>query len=127
MLTVTLAGLRARWRRLLLSAMAVALGVAFIAGTLINTATVHAAYYSQFAAQAKNVDAAVEPAKPGTLLPLSDLAAVRAVPGVAGAMVVLTAEKKAGGASPVAGRPQQTQRPATPPPHAHSHRSDRDS
>ena len=65
MLTVTLAGLRARWRRLLLSALAVALGVAFIAGTLINTATVHAAYYSQFAAQAKNVDAAVEPAKAG--------------------------------------------------------------
>ena len=85
MLTVTLAGLRARWRRLLLSALAVALGVAFIAGTLINTATVHAAYYSQFAAQAKNVDAAVEPAKPGTLLPLSDLAAVRAVNGAAGA------------------------------------------
>ena len=83
MLTVTLAGLRARWRRLLLSALAVALGVAFIAGTLINTATVHAAYYSQFAAQAKNVDAAVEPAKPGTLLPLSDLAAVRAVNGAA--------------------------------------------
>jgi len=51
-------------------------------------------------------------------------AAVRAVPGVAGAMVVLTAEKKAGGASPVAGRPQQTQRPATPPPHAHSHRQE---
>jgi putative ABC transport system permease protein len=84
MLTVTLAGLRARWRRLLLSAAAVALGVAFVAGTLINTATVHASYDSQFAAQARNVDAAVEPAKGGQL-PLSDLGAVRAVPGVASA------------------------------------------
>ena len=63
MLPVTLAGLRARWRRLLLSAAAVALGVAFVAGTLINTAMVHASYYSQFAAQARNVDAAVEPAR----------------------------------------------------------------
>jgi putative ABC transport system permease protein len=97
MLTVTLAGLRARWRRLLLSALAVALGVAFIAGTLINTATVHAAYYSQFAAQAKNVDAAVEPAKPGTLLPLSDLAAVRAVNGAA------EAEGRLSGALPIVG------------------------
>ena len=84
MLTVTLAGLRARWRSLLLSAAAVVLGVAFAAGTLINTATVHASYYRQFAAQAKNVDAAVEPAD-GALLPLSDLGAVRAVPGVAAA------------------------------------------
>jgi putative ABC transport system permease protein len=82
MRTATLAGLRARWTRLLLSALAVALGVAFAAGTLIYTSTVNAAYYAQFAAQAKNVDAAVEPA-PGALLPLSDLAAVRAVPGVA--------------------------------------------
>ena len=84
MLTVTLAGLRARWRSLLLSAAAVALGVAFAAGTLVNTATVHAAYYRQFAAQAKNVDASVSPAN-GALLPLSDLGAVRAVPGAAAA------------------------------------------
>jgi hypothetical protein len=56
-LTVTLAGLRARWRSSVLSALAIALGVAFVAATLINTNTVHAAYYSQFAAQAKNVDA----------------------------------------------------------------------
>src|ERR1700733_9839744 len=82
MLTVTLAGLRARWRRLLLSAASVALGVAFVAGTLVNTATVHASYYRQFAAQAKNVDASVEPAA-GARLPLSDLGAVRAVPGAA--------------------------------------------
>jgi putative ABC transport system permease protein len=82
MLTVTLAGLRLRWRRLLLSAVAVGLGVAFTAATLIYTATVNAAYYAQYAAEAKNVDAAVLPAS-GPTVPLSDLAAVRAVPGAA--------------------------------------------
>ena len=93
MLTVTLATLRLRWRRLLLSAAAVALGVAFAAGTLINTATVRASYYSQFAAQAKNVDAAVEPTPPPSArLPLSDLRAVSAVPGVAAAEGRLQAE-----------------------------------
>jgi putative ABC transport system permease protein len=82
MLTVTLAGLRLRWRRLLLSALAVGLGVAFTAATLIYTATVNAAYYSQYAAEAQQVDAAVLPGS-GPTVPLSDLAAVRAVPGVA--------------------------------------------
>jgi putative ABC transport system permease protein len=82
MLTVTLAGLRLRWRRLLLSALAVSLGVAFTAATLIYTATVSAAYDSQYAAEAKNVDAAVLPGS-GPTVPLSDLAAVRAAPGVA--------------------------------------------
>jgi putative ABC transport system permease protein len=81
MLTVTLAGLRLRWRRLLLSALAVGLGVAFTAATLIYTATVSAAYYSQYAAEARNVDAAVLPSA-GPTVPLSDLAAVRAVAGV---------------------------------------------
>jgi putative ABC transport system permease protein len=84
MLTITLAGLRVRWRKLLLSALAVALGVAFTAGTLIYTDTVNASYYSQFAAQAKNVDASVVPDDDGTLA-LSDLAAVRSVSGVAAA------------------------------------------
>jgi putative ABC transport system permease protein len=84
MLTVTLAGLRLRWRRLLLSALAVTLGVAFTAATLIYTATVSAAYDSQYAAEARNVDAAVLPGS-GPTVPLSDLAAVRAVPGVAAA------------------------------------------
>jgi putative ABC transport system permease protein len=82
MLTVTLAGLRLRWRRLLLSALAVGLGVAFTAATLIYTATVSAAYYSQYAAEASNVDVAVLPAA-GPTVPLPDLAAVRAVQGVA--------------------------------------------
>ena len=82
MLTVTLAGLRLRWRRLLLSAVAVSLGVAFTAATLIYTATVNAAYYSQYAAEARNVDAAVLSSS-GPAVPLTDLNVVRAVPGVA--------------------------------------------
>jgi putative ABC transport system permease protein len=82
MLTVTLAGLRLRWRRLLLSALAVSLAVAFTAATLIYTATVNAAYDSQYAAEANNVDAAVLPGA-GPAVPLTDLAAVRAVPGAA--------------------------------------------
>ncbi|HEY1821781.1 MAG TPA: FtsX-like permease family protein [Trebonia sp.] len=96
MLTVTLAGLRARWRRMLLSAIAVALGVAFTAGTLIYTGTVNAAYYAQFAAQAKNVGAAIEP-RAGALLPLSSLKAARAVPGAA------AAEGRLQGSLPVVG------------------------
>jgi putative ABC transport system permease protein len=84
MLTVTLAGLRLRWRRLLLSALAVTLGVAFTAATLIYTATVSAAYYSQYAAEARNVDAAVLPGS-GPTVPLTDLAAVGSVPGAAAA------------------------------------------
>jgi putative ABC transport system permease protein len=96
MLTLTLAGLRARWTRLLLSAVAVALGVAFAAATLLYTGTVNAAYYARFAAQAKNVAAAVEPA-PGKLLPLAGLAAVRATPGVA------AAEGRLSGSLPVIG------------------------
>jgi putative ABC transport system permease protein len=84
MLTATLAGLRARWTRLVMSGLAVALGVAFAAGTLIYTSTVNAVYYEQFAAQSRNVSAALEPAQ-GKLLPMPDLAAVRAVPGVAAA------------------------------------------
>jgi putative ABC transport system permease protein len=62
--------------------VAVGLGVAFTAATLIYTATVNAAYYAQYAAEAKNVDAAVLPGS-GATVPLSDLAAVRAVPGAA--------------------------------------------
>ncbi len=82
MLTVTLAGLRFRWRRLLLSALAVTLAVAFTAATLIYTATVSAAYYSQYAAEARNVDASVLPSA-GPIVPLPDLAAVSAVHGAA--------------------------------------------
>ncbi|HEY6497064.1 MAG TPA: FtsX-like permease family protein [Trebonia sp.] len=96
MLTVTLAGLRARWSRMLLSAVAVALGVAFTAATLIYTGTVNASYYAQFAAQAKNIDAVIEP-RAGALLPLSGLTAARAVPGV------VAAEGRMQGALPIVG------------------------
>ena len=107
MLTVTLAGLRLRWRLLLLSAVAVGLGVAFTAATLIYTATVNAAYYSQYAAEAKNVDAAVLPGR-APAVPLSDLAAVRAVPGAAavegrlqGPLTLIGAGGRAGAATAI--------------------------
>ena len=92
MLRTTLAGLRARKTRLMLSAAAIVLGIAFVSGTFTFTATVKAAFFDKFAAQARGVDAAVRPddirpAKDGTpaRLPAALLPAVRAVPGVAAA------------------------------------------
>ena len=93
MLTFVLAGLRYRRVRLLLSSVAVALGVAFIAGTLLLNASMSSSYYSRFATGAKNVAALV--AAPGSgeppgqfggqTVPRSLLGAVRAVSGVAAA------------------------------------------
>ena len=59
MLTFVLAGLRYRRVRLLLSSVAVALGVAFIAGTLLLNASMSSSYYSRFASGATNVAALV--------------------------------------------------------------------
>jgi putative ABC transport system permease protein len=87
MFRTTLAGLRARKGRLTLTAVAVVLGVTFVAGTFGFTATVKAAFFERFAAQARHVDVAVEPpartGKSRPELPESVLSAVRAVPGVA--------------------------------------------
>jgi putative ABC transport system permease protein len=92
-LTFVLAGLRYRRTRLLLSSVAVALGVAFIAGTLLLNASMSSSYYARFAIGAKNVAALVaapESGEPpgqfgGQTVPRSLLEAVRAVPGVAAA------------------------------------------
>ena len=94
MLATILAGLRFRAARLALSALAITAGVAFVSGTLVLGASMKQAFYSSFAAGARNVDVAVSPpASPGKqrgaggtqTLPLSALAAVRGVPGVAAA------------------------------------------
>lgn len=86
MFRTTLAGLRAHKGRLMLSAVAVVLGVAFITGTFTFSATVKSAFFDRFAAQARHVDVAVEPpvhtGKTKPELPTSTLDAVRAVPGV---------------------------------------------
>jgi putative ABC transport system permease protein len=93
MLRVTLLGLRYRKARLALSALAIAAGVAFVAGTLMMTTSIRQSYSGSFSAGARNVSVAVaerESGDPpgqigGQVLPAAALAAVRAVPGVAAA------------------------------------------
>src|SRR5690242_21843103 len=65
MLRTALAGLRYRTARLVLSSLAIGLGVAFVTGTLVLGASMNQAYFDSFAAGAKNVDAAVTAADPG--------------------------------------------------------------
>jgi putative ABC transport system permease protein len=93
MLRVTLLGLRYRKGRLALSALAIVLGVAFVAGTLMMSASISHSYSGSFSAGARNVSVAVaerESGDPpgqigGQVLPAATLAAVRAIPGVAAA------------------------------------------
>ncbi|MER5418576.1 ABC transporter permease [Streptosporangium roseum] len=90
MLKTTLAGLRAHKLRLLLTSLAIALGVGFIAGTFVLTDTIDAGFTQKFSAAADRIDAAVTPA-PGErsreepLVPDAVLEEVRAVGGVADA------------------------------------------
>ncbi|WP_432835950.1 ABC transporter permease [Dactylosporangium sp. CA-092794] len=95
MFRTTLAGLRAHKVRLVLTAVAVMIGVGFLAGTLVYGDTARAAFYDDLARAARNVDASAGPervpfgdrtsgfAEPARRLDLADLDAVRAVPGVA--------------------------------------------
>ena len=94
MLRIILAGLRHRKTRLALSSLAILLGVAFVAGTLVMGASMNQAFFNGFAAGAKNVDAAVTPksgpdVRPGhqdaPSVPATVLAEVRAAPAVASA------------------------------------------
>jgi len=93
MLATVLAGLRYRKSRLLLSAVAVALGVAFAAGTLLVNASMSASFYAGFAVGAKNVSALAAsprsgnpPGQPGgPTVPPAMLRSVRRVAGVAAA------------------------------------------
>ncbi|MEV6931903.1 ABC transporter permease, partial [Dactylosporangium sp. NPDC051485] len=95
MLRTTLAGLRAHKVRLVLTAVAVMIGVGFLAGTLVYGDTARAAFYDDLARAARNVDASVGPdrmpfgdrtsgfAETTRRLGFGDLDNVRAVPGVA--------------------------------------------
>jgi putative ABC transport system permease protein len=94
MLRTTLASLRFRAMRLAMSSLAIAAGVAFVAGTLILGASLKQSFFNSFAAGARNVAAAVTPHGSDTAptgspsapsLPTSALQAVRAVSGVASA------------------------------------------
>ncbi|MFF5264540.1 ABC transporter permease [Actinomadura viridis] len=83
MLKTTLAGLLARKVRLLLTAVAITLGVGFIAGTFVLTDTMDEGVHRTFARSAGKVDVAVLPG-PGDEdgLPADLLGRIRAVPGV---------------------------------------------
>ncbi|MEV7554553.1 FtsX-like permease family protein [Amycolatopsis sp. NPDC089917] len=84
MLRTVLAGLKARPLRLLLSAVAVTLGVTFVAGSFVLTDAVGAGLREAVAYQTRGVDASIR-AKRGADLDDTTLAAVRQVPGVAAA------------------------------------------
>ncbi|GLZ29626.1 ABC transporter substrate-binding protein [Lentzea sp. NBRC 105346] len=60
MLKTILAGLKARTARLILSSVAIALGVAFVTGTLVLGDAIEAQTRDEFARSARNVDAVVQ-------------------------------------------------------------------
>jgi putative ABC transport system permease protein len=59
-----IAGLRAHARRFVATALAIILGVGFVAGTLIFRDTASAAFFDTFARMARNIDVAVFPPEP---------------------------------------------------------------
>ena len=99
MLRTALTSLRYRTARLMLSCLAIGLGVAFVSGTLVMGASMNQAYFTSFAAGARNVDAAVTPHAPGSDRPgspddpsippavLSQVRAARGVESAAGRLV----------------------------------------
>ncbi|MEU8415950.1 FtsX-like permease family protein [Amycolatopsis japonica] len=84
MLRTVLAGLKARPLRLLLSAVAITLGVAFVAGSFVLTDAVGAGLRDAVAFETRGVDASVTAGR-GADLDDTTLARVRKVPGVAAA------------------------------------------
>jgi putative ABC transport system permease protein len=86
MLKMTLAGLRAHLLRLVLTALAITLGVGFVAGTFVLTDTMKAGFDQQFTASAEKVSVAVlekESAGPDDQgIPAALLARLKGLPGV---------------------------------------------
>ncbi|SFO13175.1 MULTISPECIES: ABC transporter permease [Actinomadura] len=91
MLRTTLAGLRAHKLRLLLTAVAITLGVGFISGTFVLTDTMDKGISKTFAKSADKVDLAVVPKSddPDEGVPADLLGKVRALPGVTDAQGVV--------------------------------------
>ncbi|WP_107270231.1 ABC transporter permease [Plantactinospora sp. BC1] len=83
LLRLALAGLRAHAVRVVLTGFAVVVAVGFLAGTLVYGDTARAAFYTDLARSARNVDVLVEP-EHGLLTPAT-VQRVRAVDGVAAA------------------------------------------
>ncbi|MEV4101597.1 FtsX-like permease family protein [Nonomuraea sp. NPDC049649] len=82
MLKTALAGLRAHRLRLMLTSLAIMLGVAFIAGTFVLNDTIQAGFSQRVTADADKVAVAVLPGKPGGTIEPEVLDRVRDVPGV---------------------------------------------
>ncbi|GAA2206163.1 ABC transporter permease [Nonomuraea monospora] len=91
MLRTALAGLRAHRLRLLLTSLAIMLGVGFIAGTFVLNDTVQAGFDQRVTADAGKVDVAVLPAGPDGTIPREVLERVRALPGVTEAQGLIRA------------------------------------
>ncbi|WP_062439088.1 ABC transporter permease [Herbidospora daliensis] len=83
MLRTTLAGLVAHRLRLLLTSLAITLGVGFIAGTFVLTDTIEQGFRQLFTADADKVAVAVTPKDED--IPHEVLAKLTALPGVSGA------------------------------------------
>ncbi|WP_169950249.1 FtsX-like permease family protein [Microbispora sp. H11081] len=103
MFRTTLTGLLAHRLRLLLTSLAIVLGVGFIAGTFVLTDTIDAGFTQSFAADADKVDVVVTPkdkakdeaegeAEDDAGLPQSALAAIRTVPGVRDAQPMVSGD-----------------------------------
>ncbi|MEV5894516.1 ABC transporter permease [Nonomuraea fuscirosea] len=102
MLRAALAGLRAHRLRLLLTSLAIMLGVGFIAGTFVLNDTAQAGFAQQVTADADKVDVAVLPGPAGGRLPEKVLDRIRALPGVT------RAEGLIRGGAPVLGKDGKT-------------------
>ncbi|SDJ63068.1 ABC transporter permease [Nonomuraea jiangxiensis] len=102
MLRTALAGLRAHRLRLLLTALAILLGVGFIAGTFVLNDTVQAAFSQRVTADADKVDVAVLPRDAHAVLPARLLDRIRALDGVTDAQGLVR------GPAPLLGRDGKT-------------------
>ncbi|MFE3453166.1 ABC transporter permease [Nonomuraea sp. NPDC059194] len=84
MIKTTLAGLRAHKLRLLLTSLAITLGVGFIAGTFVLTDTIEAGFAQKVTADAEKVAVAVLPKERGQALPQTLVERLRGLDGVTG-------------------------------------------
>ncbi|MFC5187047.1 ABC transporter permease [Actinomadura harenae] len=82
MLKTTVAGLARQKLRLLLTALAITLGVGFITGTFVLTDSMKSGVDKTFAKSADKIDVAVLPKRAADDLPPALLAKVKGVPGV---------------------------------------------
>ncbi|GAA4563560.1 ABC transporter permease [Planotetraspora kaengkrachanensis] len=92
MFRTTIAGLLAHRLRLLLTSLAIILGVGFIAGTFVLTDTIDAGFSQSFTAAADKIDVAVLAKDEENPLPPSLLAKVGSVAGVKDAQPVVSGE-----------------------------------